>query len=1027
MRLLISRWRVVIRGRNISTGNCRYHKSTVLLKTFAMKKKLLLIAGCAAWLLSLLPADARAQLNPLDSINLQLRNIFTPLFRPAPQKEFLYDMAAHVTSHPFNRHNSLDTITSDEWYRIYEECYYMAYDTTWLQKSDAIYDNVVNIPGDTIPIGILDFDYYRLKPNALTTPQYFIFDTVNNLLYDIPGRPDEPYTTDNVFAAAPLFHMAQTSTVTFKVDASFIFKDAANAIYYSGTPYDLYVDFGDGTGKHLFNSMTPPYYTAYYQPGVPYANIRTTIENDGLEIKLSISELILGPSAAFTLPDFSYLLGQHDEEIEVSVFGATGSCTNPGDRKVVIYLAGFQMLDFIPKFRRSAGEVYDHMISDPQIANLKNFGYEFHIVTWGNSRQDIRSNAMTVVALIDNLKQAYGTDHQFIIIGESMGGLVARYAMCYMESAAYQDPLAWPTGVARGFMHNTRELITFDVPHQGANVPLSIQTFYDDALEFFGFMSPMSARFVMRVFNLFLDGDAAKQMLIYHIDTKSGWGLYKNYTSHPKKTQFFNDLANLSLSGNGYPSHCKLVALSNGSLSGTAQRRFYNTTMRVPNDRLMDTGFELYARVLWFHVPIYGGNLRILTNPNGQGQIYQQNLGRWGIRLKFYWFGVKLITGYNSVTNRSEFADVLPICTSAGGYFDRGLETVIGNSTFNNSWALSKYTLFNLFAYSTGSDGNGCWNFSAHVGINGFASVNTNIWACSDGFHFCFVPVQSALDYGVLGVSPPLLHDIENDPLATKLASSPFDVMSGIASTEPFPIMPNMSHLYIKYEDNEGFLMSSNFGYAACGGSIYGHWLNREIGDEVLYLDNFEAAWNSTYESYDWLIVNGANPAYNGGTLDGIYSRSDPFTHAAAIPPLHSTFSCDATIHFPPPTYHYSVSGLPPSEYTIIQTNGFNCCNQYRFAASELPGEESMTIYPNPVDGTHVLAIDLVATSEAPVELSVIDFTGRVMKQSTLTDNAVPGKQTFTVPLGELQLAPGVYMVRVKTGNSEFQRKLIVQ
>jgi hypothetical protein len=988
-----------------------------------MKKSCLIIAGYLVLMLSS-SFHARAQLSPVDSINNQLRQIFTPLFRPLPQKEFLYDMAAHFTDHPFNNHNSTDVISSDTWYRIYEECFYMAYDTTWLPKSDDIYSDAANIPGDTIPIGIFDFDYYRLKPNALTTNLYFDFDTINGILTDIAGRPDEPYTTGNVFVAAPLFHMTQTTKVVFTLGN--IIYDAANTIYYGGPPYDLYIDFGDGNGKQYFNPSLPTTYTANYAAGQTVANIITTIEVDGVEIKLSKSELILGASESFTAPDLTYV----SNELNVYVFNSTGACVNPGERKVVLYLTGFNMFDFIPKYKRDPGGVYDEMIKRPQIANLKNFGYEFHIVVWNSSRRDIRANAMDVVMLLDNLKQAYGTDHQFIIIGESMGGLVARYAMCFMESATYQDPLAWPSGYDRGFMHNTRELITIDSPHQGANIPLSLQTFYDDALEFFGFMSPMSARYIMRVFNLFIDGDAARQMLIYHIDTKSGGGLYKNYSEDPMKTQFFNELRSISVTGNGYPVHCKLIALSNGSLSGIPQMRFYNTTPRAANDQLLNANIEIFARILWFKVRIISGNLAMLTNPNGAGLLYNQTVGFFRYRLKFKWFGVKLVTTFIPITNRSEYADVMPLCTSPGGYYTKGLEQVIGNSTSNQSWALSRFELFNLFEYKTGSNGNGCWNFSAHVGINGLASANTNLQVCSDGFHFCFIPIQSALDYGTLGVSPTLFYDIESDPLAVKLASTPFDVFSGIALADPAPIMPNMTHLYVKYGNNENGLMSSNFKYQQCGGAIYGHWLNREIGDDHLYLDNFDAAWSSTYESYDWLTVSGINPVYNSATLPGIYSRNDPFTHDPNFAPLFSTFLCDATNYFPSwPYTHYDIGGsLPPAEYSVSQTPGINCCMQYRIAApTEASGPETMAIYPNPLDGTQALSIDLVAVSEAQVQLSIVDCYGRLIHATTLADKTIAGKQTFTVSLDELQLAPGIYIVRVNTGTNEFQRKLIVE
>jgi pimeloyl-ACP methyl ester carboxylesterase len=958
--------------------------------------------------------------------------MFSPLFRPAPVKDFLYDMTGHVTDPKWYTNWSTDSLDSDTWYRLYWECYYMAYDTTVRPKEQDIYDQVVGIGGDTIPMGILDFDYYRLKPNALTSNIYFNFDTVNNLLSDKAGRPDEPYTTHNIFQAAPLFNMARTSTVTFVVDPQFIFHDPANAMFYN-SPYQLWIDFGDGTGKHLFSSGGISYFTAHYMPGLRFGGIETTIEFDGIR-KLSRSFLSLGVDPDFPPPTFTYKSGR-DRDQEVAVYGG---CNMGSAAKVVLYLCRFNPFDFIPKYRQSAGEIYQKMIGVPEIDRLRNFGYEFHIVVWNDSRRDIRENALDVVAIIDNLKRQYGTDHQFIVMGESMGGLIGRYALTFMETSAYADPLTWPTGFARGFRHNTREFISIDVPHQGGNIPLSVQTFYDDALSYVGFMAPISARFLMEKFNLFLDGKSAKQMLIYHVDTKSGWGLYKNYSAHADKNQFFNELASMNpgAPNPGYPEHCKLIALSDGSMNGVRQMRFYNTAPRVPNDRMLDTGFELYARILWFHVPIYGGNLQLLTNPEGNGQIYQQNIGYWGIRLKLFWFGVKIITGYNTLTNRTEYANVLSYCTGPGGYYTEDLEMVVGRSTFNNTWAMSRNKLLNLFAYQTGSDGNGCWNFSAHVGINGFASANTNIWACSDGLHFCLVPLQSALDYGTLGTNSSSVYNIENDSYTQKMASTPFDVISGnVASDVQLRgLMPNMKHLYVKYAYDEGGLMSNNFMYSNCMGNLRGHWLNREIGDDRLYLDGFVAGWNATYESYDYLVVNGFNPAYNysggTGTLPGVYSDRQNFSHQPQTPnpPLHSTFICNTTTSIIPPFVHYSITGVPTSEYTLSQTNGVNCCIAYRMAPPENIAEpQSMTIFPNPADGRQTLGINLTLSSEVPVQLTVVDFSGRLVQQVMLTPRSTTGKQSYALPLDPLQLSPGMYLVRVQAGGEEFRQKLIVQ
>ncbi len=979
-------------------------------KYYSLRSAGLLLLFLAFW------GTSNAQVNPARATNDELRRLFGGLIHT---QEYLYDMSVHVTDENLFAHfNTNDTIDSDTWYRVYSECFYMAYDTTVLQYDETIYDQAANLGIDTIPMGIMDFEFHKLKPNALTTGNYFTFDVINNTIQDIPNRPDEPYDDKNIFSAAPLFASSLTNEITFLISPAFIYKDIVNSIYYAGLPYELYVDFGDGTGKHFFDPNIPTYYNARYPSGSQYAYIETTIEIDGQVRKLSRSVLQLGKnSQAFSRPDNSY--SPPGSNITVGVFN---HCANSGDTKIVIYLAGFNALDFIPKYRRTAGAVYDGMIKDPKISQLRNFGYEFHIVVWNDSRQDLRTNATSVVVLLDYLKQNYGTQHQFIIIGESMGGLIARYALCYMESPAYQDTLIWSTGFARDYMHNTRELITFDTPHQGANIPLAIQFFYDDALQGFGFLAPTSARYNMQKYNLFLDGTAAKQMLIYHIDTQSG----TSFSSHQEKIDFFNDLNALG----GYPRYSKLVALSNGALDGTPQFRFYNFTPRTPNDRFIDAGINLYMRVLWFTVPLFDGNLKLLSNPNGSGLVYEQSTGYYSYSIRLRLFGVRLRQTFNTLTSRSESADVLPLCTSPGGYESAGTEAVIGQSTSATSWQLSQIPLFNLFGYKSGSDGNGCWNFSAHIGINGFLSANANIWACSDGFNFCFVPIQSALDYGVLGVSPTLFHDIASDPVVAKFSYTPFDVISGISNQDYNPMLPNMPHMYIKYENNERNFMSTFNSYAACGGSQFGHWINREIGDDVLYLDNLEVNWSSTYESYDYLYVNTvSNPAYDfggGGNLNGIYSRSNPFIHTGAG--VFSNFLCDATTILP--WQHYSVSGIPSTEYSVSQTNGFNCCNGYRLMPTAETSDEQngqFALFPNPLTGDATLSIELNLTSTGPVDLELYDYSGKKIMDTQLNPQATEGKQLFSVNFSDQQLTTGVYLVRVTAGNEVYTRKLIVQ
>ena len=76
----------------------------------------------------------------------------------------------------------------------------------------------------------------------------------------------------------------------------------------------------------------------------------------------------------------------------------------------------------------------------------------------------IERNAMLLVELLDiinTLKAGATTPEQNVIIGPSMGGLISRYALNYMEANAMDA--------------DTRLYMSFDSPHHGANVPIGLQ------------------------------------------------------------------------------------------------------------------------------------------------------------------------------------------------------------------------------------------------------------------------------------------------------------------------------------------------------------------------------------------------------------------------------------------------------------------------------------------------------------------------------------------------------------------------
>jgi triacylglycerol esterase/lipase EstA (alpha/beta hydrolase family) len=79
------------------------------------------------------------------------------------------------------------------------------------------------------------------------------------------------------------------------------------------------------------------------------------------------------------------------------------------------------------------------------------------LLDYTDGRAAIEDNAQVLKALIQQVNQMKTGNGQSVVIGESMSGLVARWALRQMEN--------------EGISHQVKLMICYDTPHQGANVP----------------------------------------------------------------------------------------------------------------------------------------------------------------------------------------------------------------------------------------------------------------------------------------------------------------------------------------------------------------------------------------------------------------------------------------------------------------------------------------------------------------------------------------------------------------------------
>jgi len=165
----------------------------------------------------------------------------------------------------------------------------------------------------------------------------------------------------------------------------------------------------------------------------------------------------------------------------------------------------------------------------------------------------IQRNAMVLVALIDLLNSQKVGDEELVVLGPSMGGLIGRYGLAYME----QNSL--PT--------ETRLYISFDSPHRGANIPISLQYLINYLAQQTG--DPDAIAIVEGVLN----SPAAKEMLYDHLTGHllSGSLFEQDPTLLlPVGAPDFRDAFQAELDAIGFAQQVRNVAMVNGSALGDA-------------------------------------------------------------------------------------------------------------------------------------------------------------------------------------------------------------------------------------------------------------------------------------------------------------------------------------------------------------------------------------------------------------------------------------------------------------------------
>ena len=1004
------------------------------------------------------------------------------LQKPAnPNATLFYDYAAHFVDEKWWAPNCPDKVTAELWSVLYEEVWYCQYDTTQLPRIWNFYENALKHGKDTAAIGLIDFSFNRLKSDALTSDKYFLADDNDNLVdnfkFTFLGDPqvddpddttlygvdpanvqqptyrnstgESPYLHDEVFSANVFKEKFLYKNVTFKIDPNLLFIGAEQLTDYV-VDFSLRIDFGDGNGWQIVDHTQSSFETINYNSNGTKSLKVGLFDVGGTKLRESKTEIVILSNDTKVPPD---LIVYNANGLEVGMYRGCGDPNDPNFReKFIIYVEGFD-----PLFDNDVSDIYGH-IANQNLVLLRNHGYTFMVVNWKNSTGDLMLNGNRLCKFLDWMKCNYVTGdvaEQFIVMGESLGGVIARYALRYMEVNPNFG------NCKQSLMHNTRLFISYDSPHQGAYIPLAGQ-------HAAGNINLRSINLTARLFTLgrlnldFLYSPAAKQLLNLHVSSHYNYLDIRNanplkaistgvnvnsmhYYEHPRRTLFKGVLQ--AMGNDGYPEYCKKVAISNGLMSGDNQiyeNDFFDRFTMQNGSPYFNGNMNIDATFLGVNVNIFSADYNLnAIDPGASTILYQSNYGKkyWKPKVKWkvyskqftinliFWSrtftmsiripdGIEIVQDYVTNKGKTEYSlGTYPWDNAPGGYFTAGdITDVVANRFRTNEW----------------------WNGNLKIGNFTFLGSSAGVTINTEADRFCFIPTVSALD---MDLQP--RDNILALSTASKMSKTPFDVIIGRG---PHPSYPNNQYKSEEYSWN-GFHTASMQNYVLDAAHNNGpntpqnnnktnYLLNMEIGNDWLFLENWEVGNQAIvsgtnhvmggndenpyfeYSSQPQLLWSQTN-FYSFSTSNYIFSKSNPL-----VIPSNSGLTLRHGVG------NFTDNGIIGVYSLIPHANAIVCnypVDSFKVRAWEIEDEEfaveeygALKLYPNPFENE--LIIELPKTEQLEIEhwnYTISNVQGKIIKEGLLS--AAEPKQNLNVA----DIEPvGIYFLKLSNGLSTFNYKL---
>lgn len=615
----------------------------------------------------------------------------------------------------FNGTSLLDSnyVSISDWRSIYASLLISRYNTSITFTSPVTLNNrIATYIGETLPMPfvVLHYNYNTLRDDALTAG---LLTASNDQLYDVANRTQSPYLQKTAFAIAS----GQNYYKALNGYAEFVFRDSLCFGNTGKTIASIKVDFGNGSGWQTLtmNVLKAVSYSATGYKELKYEITYTdsTILTGHSQIYIDLQQEDEAPGGGESKGMFYTRIG--DARVNASTAEGTKYATlqialsqqniSGQIKKPLIVVEGIDFWKILSPNAPDENTDIDDFLNGSLVRGrlfpngnlrdrLDSTGYDIVYLDFDEATDDLVYNTELVKAAINWVNSHKNGTEQNVVMGLSMGAVLARNALKQMELASVA--------------HNTRLYVSVDGPHQGANIPLGLQAMVKHLAEAdlnIPLGDIIGGVTVFKFADMFPELNIAKNVL----QTRAAQQLLKyQMISSLINSSIHNDFFT-AYQSQGYPTQCRNIAISNGFECGTPQpfapnSVIFNRTSSTKIPYVFDAATSwIQAFAIFTNRPLLGlyaplaiistkssfeieFDVRALPNQSAD-RIYK---GKVGIKRKILF----LINVNANIINRSIYSNssILPYDNAPGGEINFFNNNIGIPATFANQFQVPSFS-----------------------------------------------------------------------------------------------------------------------------------------------------------------------------------------------------------------------------------------------------------------------------------------------------------------------------------------------